>query len=101
MKTRVYTPFPNYEREVAVGGAVTERTTYAIARQMVAVQKKVETAGLPIQPSSYRQLPTPTDLLNTDILNTGYYPNSCFRCRINTDSTTPMARNRVMSELPP
>lgn len=29
------------------------------------------------------------------------YPNSCFFCRMSTDSTTPMARKRVMSELPP
>ena len=34
----VYTPFPDYEREIAVGGAVTERTTYSIAGQMVAVR---------------------------------------------------------------
>ena len=34
----VYTPFPDYEREVAAGGTVTERTTYSIAGQMVAVR---------------------------------------------------------------
>ncbi len=34
----VYTPFPNYEREVTDGGAVTERATYTIAGQMVAVR---------------------------------------------------------------
>ncbi len=36
--TVVYTPFPNYEREVTDGGAVTERATYTIAGQMVAVR---------------------------------------------------------------
>ena len=36
--TIVYTPFPDYEREVAVGGAVTERTTYSIAGQIMAVR---------------------------------------------------------------
>ena len=39
--TVVYTPFPDYEREVTDGGAVTERTTYSIAGQMVAVRVKV------------------------------------------------------------
>ncbi len=34
----VYTPFPDYEREVTDSGAVTERTTYSIAGQMVAVR---------------------------------------------------------------
>ena len=34
----VYTPFPDYEREVAADGTVTERTTYSIAGQMVAVR---------------------------------------------------------------
>ncbi len=36
--TLVYTPFPDYEREVTDGGVVTERTTYSIAGQMVAVR---------------------------------------------------------------
>ena len=36
--TIVYTPFPDYEREVTDSGAVTERTTYSIAGQMVAVR---------------------------------------------------------------
>ncbi len=35
--TVIYTPFPDYEREVTGGGAVTERTTYSIAGQLVAV----------------------------------------------------------------
>ena len=39
--TLVYTPFPDYEREVTDGGAVTERTTYSIAGQMVGVRVKV------------------------------------------------------------
>ncbi|MBX7253355.1 MAG: RHS repeat-associated core domain-containing protein [Candidatus Promineofilum sp.] len=39
--TVVYTPFPDYEREVTDGGAVTERTTYSIAGQMVGVRVKV------------------------------------------------------------
>jgi len=39
--TVVYTPFLDYEREVTDGGAVTERTTYTIAGQMVAVRVKV------------------------------------------------------------
>jgi len=36
--TLIYTPFPNYEKEITDGGAVTERTTYTIAGQMVAVR---------------------------------------------------------------
>ncbi len=36
--TVVYTPFPDYEREVTAGGAVRERTTYSVAGQMVAVR---------------------------------------------------------------
>ncbi len=36
--TVVYTPFPNYEKEVTDGGAVTERATYTIAGQMVAIR---------------------------------------------------------------
>ena len=36
--TLVYTPFPDYEREVASGGAVTTRTTYRLAGQTVAVR---------------------------------------------------------------
>ena len=35
--TVIYTPYPDYEREVTGGGAVTERTTYSIAGQLVAV----------------------------------------------------------------
>ncbi len=41
----VYTPFPDYEREVAADGTATERTTYTIAGQMVAVQTKVGAAA--------------------------------------------------------
>jgi len=37
--SRVYTPFPDFEREVA-GGMVTERTTYSIAGQFIAVRVK-------------------------------------------------------------
>ena len=36
--TVIYTPFPAYEREVASSEAVTTRTTYRLARQIVAVR---------------------------------------------------------------
>ena len=121
-----YTPFPDYEREVAAGGAVTTRTTYRIAGQMVAVRAAgtlyytltdhlgnvmllTKTDGSILSGSAarydpfgnYRTWPT-TNPGTTGSYNLGLsYPNSCFLCRINTDSTTPMARNSVMSELPP
>ena len=38
--SRVYTPFPDFEREVA-GSVVTERTSYTLAGQLIAVRVKV------------------------------------------------------------
>jgi len=39
--TVIYTPFPDFEREVAGGGGVTERTSYTLAGQLIAVRVKV------------------------------------------------------------
>jgi len=44
-QVKIYTPFPDYEKEIPTSGSTTIRTTYRIAGQIVAVQTKVGPAA--------------------------------------------------------
>jgi YD repeat-containing protein len=43
--TKVYTPFPEYEESITLGGTTTQRSSYFLAGQLIAVQVKVGTAA--------------------------------------------------------
>lgn len=43
--TILYTPFPDFEESIPAGGTVTQRTSYTLAGQLIAVRVRVGTSG--------------------------------------------------------
>ena len=44
-QVKVYTPFPDFEESIPTGGSVTQRTSYTLAGQLIAVRVRVGTSG--------------------------------------------------------
>ena len=45
VEIKVYTPFPDYEETVPASGQITQRTSYYLAGQLIAVRVRTGTSG--------------------------------------------------------